>query len=105
MVRHGTDRCAVTVGLALLAAVGTADDIPMIQTIGLLSDHFTTALLAQHLTTESPEAAGCTAERQWVLRAAYLSDLDREAWVQTARAGLAADDHRMRWLATTGRHG
>ncbi|MER5348163.1 hypothetical protein ABT030_49605 [Streptomyces mirabilis] len=40
LVRYGTDRCSVTVGLALLAAVGTADDIPLIQTIGLLSDHF-----------------------------------------------------------------
>ncbi|WP_132191574.1 MULTISPECIES: hypothetical protein [Kribbella] len=40
MVRHGTDRCAVTVGLALLAAVGTVEDIPLIQTIGLLSNRF-----------------------------------------------------------------
>lgn len=40
LVRYGTDRCAVTIGLALLAAVGTADDIPLIQTIGLLSDRF-----------------------------------------------------------------
>ncbi|MFF9207800.1 MULTISPECIES: hypothetical protein [unclassified Streptomyces] len=40
LVRHGTDRCAVTVGLALLAAVGTGDDIPLIQTIGLLSNRF-----------------------------------------------------------------
>ncbi|WP_240662508.1 hypothetical protein [Streptomyces sp. WAC 06738] len=40
LVRHGTDRCAVTVGLALLAAVGTADDIPLIHTIGLLSNRF-----------------------------------------------------------------
>ncbi|MGW1965033.1 hypothetical protein ACWCPD_32880 [Streptomyces sp. NPDC001935] len=40
LLRHGTDRCAVTVGLALLATVGTPDDIPLIQTIGLLSDHF-----------------------------------------------------------------
>ncbi|MER7757203.1 hypothetical protein [Kitasatospora sp. NPDC097643] len=40
LVRHGTDRCSVTVGLALLAAVGTADNVPLIQTIGLLSDWF-----------------------------------------------------------------
>ncbi|MER5792372.1 hypothetical protein [Streptomyces sp. NPDC001980] len=40
LVRHGTDRCSVTVGLALVAAVGTADDIPLIQTIGLLSNRF-----------------------------------------------------------------
>jgi hypothetical protein len=37
LVRHGTDTCVVTVGLALLAAVGTVEDIPRIQTIGLLS--------------------------------------------------------------------
>ncbi|MFE7672428.1 hypothetical protein ACFU5N_09430 [Streptomyces albidoflavus] len=234
LVRHGTDRCAVTVGLALLAAVGTADDIPLIRTIGLLShsfgplaahaferqaggveallwlaervtgwgrvhvvealcrlddptarpwllrracdgdflngyfagdvatvarlhealadldtdsemvDHvgrllhqmsgcggmgltlahylhsgpvleaharhvgllrptmeryFTIAVLAQHLTTEPPEAAGCTPAQQEALRAAYLEVLDREEWTRAARAGLATDDSRMRWLA------
>ncbi|MET7508561.1 hypothetical protein [Streptomyces albidoflavus] len=234
LVRHGTDRCAVTVGLALLAAVGTADDIPLIRTIGLLSDHFgplaahacerqaggaeallwlaervtgwgrvyvvealcrlddpaarpwllrracdgdflngyfagevatvarlhealadlatdsemvdhvgrllhqmtdcggmgltlaryphaapvleaharhvsllrptteryfTVAVLAEHLTTEPPEAAGCTTAQQEALRTAYLEVLDREEWTQAARAGLATDDHRMRWLA------
>ncbi|MFF4351347.1 hypothetical protein [Streptomyces sp. NPDC001530] len=40
LVRHGTDTSAVTVGLALLAAVGIAADIPLIQTIGLLSCTF-----------------------------------------------------------------
>ncbi|GAB3854943.1 hypothetical protein GCM10029963_48760 [Micromonospora andamanensis] len=40
MVRHGTDRNAVAVGLTLLSAVGAEDDIPLIQTIGLLSDWF-----------------------------------------------------------------
>ncbi|MFC9269625.1 hypothetical protein ACFTXJ_17855 [Streptomyces zhihengii] len=234
LVRYGTDRCAVTVGLALLAAVGTAEDIPLIRTIGLLSnrfgplaahafeqqtggveallwlaervtgwgrvyvvdalcrlnnpiarpwllrracdgdflnayfagsvatvaklhealadldtdsemvDHvgrllhqmcdcggmgltladyphsgavleaharhvgllsptieryFTIAVLAQHLTTEPPEAAGCTAAQQEALRATYLEVLDREEWAQAARAGLATDDNRMRWLA------
>ncbi|WP_409235638.1 hypothetical protein [Streptomyces sp. PA5.6] len=53
LVRHGTDRCAVTVGLALLAAVGTADDIPLIQTIGLLSDRF--GPLAAHAFERLPE--------------------------------------------------
>ncbi|WP_406413524.1 hypothetical protein [Streptomyces sp. NBC_01614] len=234
LVRYGTDRCAVTVGLALLAAVGTVDDIPLIQTIGLLSDrfgplaahaferqtegveallwlaervtgwgrvyvvealcrlddpaarpwllrracdgdflngyfagkvatvtqlhealadfdpdsemvdhvgrllhqmsdcggmgltlahyphaavvleaharhvgllaptierYFTIAVLTQHLTTEPSEAAGCTAAQQQALRAAYLELLDREEWTQAARAGLAEDDNRMRWLA------
>ncbi|MGW8954379.1 hypothetical protein [Streptomyces sp. NPDC055709] len=234
LVRYGTDRCSVTVGLALVAAVGTADDIPLIQTIGLLSkrfgplaahafergpggveallwlaervtgwgrvyvvealcrlddpaarpwllrracdgdvlngyfagevatvarlhealadldtdsemvDHigrllhlmsdcegmgltlaryphsrvvleayarhvgslsptirryFTIAVLTQHLTTEPPEAAGCTAAQQEALRATYLEILDREAWTQTARAGSTSDDNRMRWLA------
>ncbi|MEU9861862.1 hypothetical protein AB0D99_13360 [Streptomyces sp. NPDC047971] len=234
LVRHGTDRCSVTVGLALLAAVGTADDVPLIRTIGLLSDdfgplaahalerlpggveallwlaervtgwgrvyvvealcrlddpvarpwllrracdgdclngyfagrvamaarlhealavpdpdsalvdhagrllhtmgvaggmghtlahypeagavleaharhvgtlnptigrYFTIALLTQHLTTESPRAAGCTAAQQEALRATYLGILDRDEWTRTARAGSAADDDRMRWLA------
>ncbi|CAL9580795.1 hypothetical protein [Streptomyces sp. enrichment culture] len=234
LVRHGTDRCSVTVGVALLAVVGTPDDIPLLQTIGLLShrfgplvahtlqrqpagaeallwlaervtgwgrvyvvetlcrlddppirpwllrracdgdllngyfagtvatvaelhealadlgtdsemvDHvgrllhlmsdcdgmgltlaryphapavleaharhtgalpptigryFTNALLAEHLTARPPEAAGCTAEQQQALRATYLSVLDREEWTRTARAGLAAEDDRMRWLA------
>ncbi|MFI7678896.1 hypothetical protein [Actinophytocola sp. NPDC049390] len=40
LVRHGTDQCAVTMGLALLATVWDEDDIPLIQTIGLLSDTF-----------------------------------------------------------------
>ncbi|MFJ6635310.1 hypothetical protein ACIQMR_28495 [Streptomyces sp. NPDC091376] len=40
LVRHGTDRCSVTMGLALVAAVGTVDDIPLIQSIGLLSNRF-----------------------------------------------------------------
>ncbi|RVX38888.1 hypothetical protein EDD27_1216 [Nonomuraea polychroma] len=40
LVRHGTDRCAVTVGLALLATDWAEEDIELIQTIGLLSGHF-----------------------------------------------------------------
>ncbi|WP_236654260.1 hypothetical protein [Streptacidiphilus anmyonensis] len=52
LVRHGTDRCSVTVGLALTAAVGTADDIPLIQTIGLLSDRF--GPLASHALERLP---------------------------------------------------
>ncbi|MFF5076805.1 hypothetical protein ACFY36_07120 [Actinoplanes sp. NPDC000266] len=40
LVRHGTDRCSATVGLALLATGWDAEDIPLIQTIGLLSNHF-----------------------------------------------------------------
>ncbi|MEV7630691.1 hypothetical protein [Actinoplanes sp. NPDC089786] len=40
LVRHSTDRKAATVGLALLATDGAEEDIPLIQTIGLLSDHF-----------------------------------------------------------------
>ncbi|SCF05683.1 hypothetical protein [Micromonospora chokoriensis] len=38
LVRHSNDRSAATVGLALLATDGAEDDIPLIQTIGLLSD-------------------------------------------------------------------
>ncbi|GAB3833159.1 hypothetical protein ACFPIJ_08875 [Dactylosporangium cerinum] len=40
LVRHSTDRCSVTVGLALLATDHDDRDIPLIQTIGLLSEHF-----------------------------------------------------------------
>ncbi|MFE2910929.1 hypothetical protein [Kitasatospora indigofera] len=234
LVRHGADRCSVTVGLALIAAVGTTEDIPLIQTIGLLSNRFGplaahalesrpggveallwlaervtgwgrvyvvealcrldspiarpwllrracdgdflngyfagkvamvarlhealadlstdsemvdhTGLLLQlmsdcggmgatlahyphsaavleahahhvgslsptieryygvawlthYLTTRSPQTAGCTAKQQEALRATYLAVLDREEWTRAARAGLAAGDKRMRWLA------
>ncbi|MEU6298870.1 hypothetical protein [Streptomyces erythrochromogenes] len=52
LVRHGTDRHSVTVGLALVAAVGTGDDIPLIQSIGLLSNHF--GPLAAHALERLP---------------------------------------------------
>jgi hypothetical protein len=38
LVRHGTDQCAVAMGLALLATSWAEEDIPLIQTVGLLSD-------------------------------------------------------------------
>ncbi|MEV7188332.1 hypothetical protein [Kitasatospora sp. NPDC093102] len=53
LVRYGTDRCSVTVGLALLASVGSDDDIPLIQTIGLLSNRF--GPLAAHAFESQPE--------------------------------------------------
>lgn len=41
LMRNGTDRCAVTIGLAILGAVAIdPQDIPLIQTIGLLSNRF-----------------------------------------------------------------
>jgi hypothetical protein len=40
LVRHSTDRCSATVGLALLATDWAEEDVPLIQTIGLLSDRF-----------------------------------------------------------------
>ncbi|WP_433124493.1 hypothetical protein ACQPWW_19545 [Micromonospora sp. CA-240977] len=40
LVRHATDRCAATVGLALLGTLWDDDDIELIKTIGLLSNHF-----------------------------------------------------------------
>lgn len=40
LVRHATDREAATVGLALLATDRVDEDIPLIQTIGLLSERF-----------------------------------------------------------------
>lgn len=38
--RHNPDRCSATIGLALLATDWTEEDIPLIQTVGLLSNHF-----------------------------------------------------------------
>ncbi|MFJ4328449.1 hypothetical protein ACIP3A_35805 [Streptomyces tricolor] len=61
--------------------------------------YFTLALLAQHLTAQPPEAAGCTAEQQAALRKPYVAVLDSEDWSRVAVAGLAAEDDRMRWLA------
>ncbi|MFD5175648.1 hypothetical protein ACFWM1_07520 [Nocardia sp. NPDC058379] len=40
LVRRGTDRCAVRIGLALLGTVPDDTDIPLLRTIGLLSDAF-----------------------------------------------------------------
>jgi hypothetical protein len=41
LTRNGTDRCAVTIGLAILGAAGIeVPDIPLVQTIGLLSNRF-----------------------------------------------------------------
>ncbi|MFE7506424.1 hypothetical protein [Promicromonospora sp. NPDC057488] len=40
LVEHARDRCAVTIGLVLLAARPSADDIEVVRTIGLLSDQF-----------------------------------------------------------------
>ncbi|MFD8952035.1 hypothetical protein ACFV0B_24650 [Streptomyces xanthophaeus] len=40
LVRHGTETGPVAVGLALLAEAGTVEDIPRIQTIGLISNDF-----------------------------------------------------------------
>ncbi|MEU2665517.1 hypothetical protein ACLQ20_24770 [Micromonospora sp. DT46] len=40
LVRHSPDRCSAAVGLALLATDWAEEDIPLIQTIGLLSHWF-----------------------------------------------------------------
>ncbi|MDX8030409.1 hypothetical protein SK803_09320 [Lentzea sp. BCCO 10_0856] len=40
LVRHGRDRGTVVVGLGLLATDHDERDVPLIQTIGLLSNHF-----------------------------------------------------------------
>ncbi|WP_439678319.1 hypothetical protein [Embleya sp. MST-111070] len=52
LVRYGTDRNSVTVGLALVAAIGTVEDVRLIQTIGLLSNHF--GPLAAHALERLP---------------------------------------------------
>ncbi|MEU7470805.1 hypothetical protein AB0A94_20110 [Streptomyces sp. NPDC044984] len=56
LVRHGTETDDVVVGLALLAAAGTVDDVPYVQTIGLLSCTF--GPLAAHALERLPEGAG-----------------------------------------------
>lgn len=52
LVRHSPDRCSAIVGLALLATDRAEEDIPLIQTIGLLSNTFgllaATALERRH---------------------------------------------------------
>lgn len=57
LVRHSTDQCSAIIGLALLGVAGTVEDIPLIQTIGLLSDKFgapaATALERQNNGTTS----------------------------------------------------
>lgn len=64
LVRHGTERYDVIVGLALLGAVGTAADIPRIQTIGLLSRAFgPLAVAALARLPGSPETLFWLAER------------------------------------------
>ncbi|MDX3571815.1 hypothetical protein [Streptomyces sp. ID05-47C] len=52
LVRHGTDAAAVAAGLAVLAEVATSDDIPRIQTVGLLSNGF--GALAVHALDRLP---------------------------------------------------
>ncbi|MFI5893767.1 hypothetical protein ACIA5D_27060 [Actinoplanes sp. NPDC051513] len=64
LVRHSTDRNAATVGLALLAADQAEEDIPLIQTIGLLSNHFgPLAAEALQRRREGAEALQWLAER------------------------------------------
>ncbi|MFI6825325.1 hypothetical protein ACIBJE_30910 [Micromonospora sp. NPDC050187] len=98
LVRHSTDRCATTVGLALLATDWQEDDIPLIQTIGLLSNRFgplaAEALrrrrggvdgllwLAQRVAgwgrvyvIEALCRGGAYASRQWLLRHACDGDV------------------------------
>ena len=40
LVEHARDRCAVTIGLGLLAARPSVDDVEVVRTIGLLPDRF-----------------------------------------------------------------
>jgi hypothetical protein len=57
LVTHSRDRCSATIGLALLTAGGLdPDDISLIRTIGLLSDHFgplAARALQRHRGTEA----------------------------------------------------
>jgi hypothetical protein len=97
LVRHSTDRCSATVGLALIATDWAEEDIPLIQTIGLLSNRFgplaSEALrrrrggehalvwLAQRVTgwgrvyvVEALCRQGAHASRRWLLRHACDGD-------------------------------
>jgi hypothetical protein len=97
LVQHATDRCAATVGLALLATLWDDDDLPLIKTIGLLSNRFgplaaralerrsggSEALLwlAERVTgwgrvyvVESLCEVGSAAARPWMLRRACDGD-------------------------------
>ncbi|MFB7719438.1 hypothetical protein [Nocardia sp. NPDC056100] len=55
LVRTSTDQNPTVLGMALLAVVGTEDDISLIQTIGLLSDTF--GLLASQALARLPDAS------------------------------------------------
>ncbi|MFB8003559.1 hypothetical protein [Nocardia sp. NPDC056000] len=61
LARTSTDQNPTVLGMALLAVVGTEDDISLIQTIGLLSDTF--GLLASQALTRLPDA---TANLIWL---------------------------------------
>lgn len=97
LVRHSTDRCSATVGLALLATDWAEEDVPLIQTIGLLSNQFgalaadalrgrregeqALSWLAQRVTgwgrvyvIEALCRHGVYASRQWLLRHACDGD-------------------------------
>lgn len=56
LVRYGTDTDDVVVGLALLAALGTTQDVPYVRTIGLLSETF--GPLAAEALERLPDGAG-----------------------------------------------
>lgn len=55
LIRTSTDQNPTVLGMALLAVVGTEDDISLIQTIGLLSDTF--GLLASQALARLPDAS------------------------------------------------
>ncbi|WP_458685862.1 hypothetical protein [Nocardia tengchongensis] len=55
LTRTSTDQNPTVLGMAMLAAVGTEQDVPLIQTIGLLSNTF--GLLASQALARLPDAA------------------------------------------------
>lgn len=91
-------------GLALVhyprAAMVLEAHVRAVGTLGPTADRFVAAAsLAHHLGEHPLEASGCGARRQEDIRTAYASLLDREEWIATAHAALAAGDERMRWFA------
>ncbi|MFI6758756.1 hypothetical protein ACIBF5_06375 [Micromonospora sp. NPDC050417] len=68
---------------------------PLAQTV---ERYFVNARLADYLDRAGKKLAWPPGDRERI-RDGYLSLLDRDHWSEVARAGLAAEDFGMTWLA------